>query len=319
LIYQFSDGHIHTIPTFGDHMMFNKHVPPDSLIVCVGENLDGIEIPSYISNIIFDDCTNPVNVEQHLQQINLDRPYTILSGSYNYYQTQTPDPRIKFFPFWVVWSSYQKYQKSDKTKKFSCLNGSQWVHRKLTYLELVKKNYFNDMIFTFGNRPIPRYTMFSDTSLSQEEELEFSKLPNPVSFIDNDATIGIDISINHPAYLDCYVNLVTETTTKITAPMLSEKTFKPILSHQLFVLIASPGAVQFLRDIGLDTFDDIIDHSYDTILSPKDRIQQALVQLDRLDQLDLKSVYNKISDRLDHNAKYLTSNKFRDQFNFWLN
>ena len=147
-----------------------------------------------------------------------------------------------------------------------------------------------------------------------EENLNFSSLPNKVTFLDSDASWDVDISINHPAFTDCYINLVTETNVYNDTPMLSEKTFKPILAGQLFILLASPGAVQFLRDIGIDTFDDVIDHSYDNTTDIRSRIQQISDQVDRLEQLDLNTIYTDIKPRLLRNSEFLRSQEFRDQF-----
>jgi len=319
LIYQIEDYQITEIRTGYVEKMFEKYIPQNSLVVADGKNINGILIPPNITNIVFDDCTNPVDVERHLKQIGLDRDYTVLSGLYKYHRSITPDPKIKFFPFWAIWSSLQEDTPTDPLRKYkiSCLNGSPWNHRKLVYLYLSQKDYFKEIIFTFGHRLVQYPNTFSDFTLNYEEALAFSKLEQQVEFVESDATIGIDVSINHPAYLDSYINLVTETDTRSSTPMLSEKTFKPILARQLFILIASPGAIQFLRDIGLDTFDDVIDHSYDNILDPKIRIKQVIDQLDQLAQVDLVSIYRKLYHRLDDNAKYLRSERFRKQF--WLN
>ena len=96
--------------------------------------------------------------------------------------------------------------------------------------------------------------------------------------------------------------------------MLSEKTFKPILAGQLFILLASPGAVQFLREIGIDTFDDIIDHSYDDTIDIRSRIQQIVDQVDRLERSDLNTICTSIKPRLRRNSEFLRSQEFRDQF-----
>jgi hypothetical protein len=148
--------------------------------------------------------------------------------------------------------------------------------------------------------------------MTADEQVEFAQLPQEVEFMSADNTTDIDLTINHPAYSETYVNLVTET--YIDKCFVSEKTFKPIVAGQLFVLIASVNAVQFLRDIGIDTFDDIIDHSYDIELDPRTRIEQALYQIDRLVQMDLETLYEDIKPRLQKNSNYVNSDAFRKQF-----
>ena len=293
---------------------YENYVPNQSLIVFDGIKLKNLEIPSDITYLIYDDATNPVNVDRHLAELNLSERSYIVTGLYHYHKNPHTNPKIKFFPFWAVWMSYQNYPFSSKSKKYkiSCLNGIPREHRKLVYLKLQEKDYFSDMIFTFGHRP-ELHQNFDNWSLTYQEQEIYNRLPQNVEFLPSDRD-GIDITVNHPAFQETYVNLVTETTIRADIPMLSEKTFKPISTGQLFVLIASPGAIQFLRDIGFDTFDDIIDHSYDQILDTRTRIEQALVQIDRLAHMDLAPIYETIKSRLIKNSEYLRSSAFRNQF-----
>lgn len=296
--------------------IFNEYLPKQSFII---NNPSDVE---YLYNskikfhyVFFNSCTNPVNVEKQIKEIDIKYNFYILTGLYKYHTHRIPDDRIKYFPFWAIWSSYQTINYNDSYRKYrvSCLNGTPWVHRKLMYLALLQKSYFKDMIFTFGNRT--EYDPYPDEiSLTSEEKEKSFLLSSNVIFLDTDASCGIDVSITHPAFTDCYVNLVTETNVYNDTPMLSEKTFKPILAGQLFILLASPGAVQFLRDIGIDTFDDIIDHSYDDTTDIRSRIQQISDQVDRLDRLDLNTIYIDIKPRLRRNSEFLRSQEFRDQF-----
>jgi hypothetical protein len=297
--------------------IFNRYLPKQSFIINNPSDIDQL----YNSKINFpyvyvNSCTNPVNVEQSsIKLTGIGYNLYILTGLYKYHKQPTPNNQIKYFPFWAIWSSHQiiNYNNSPRKYKFSCLNGTVWAHKILMYLTLAQKPYFKNMIFTFGNRAY--FESFpSELALTVEENLNFSSLPNKVTFLDSDASWDVDVSINHPAFTDCYINLVTETNVYNDTPMLSEKTFKPILAGQLFILLASPGAVQFLRDIGIDTFDDIIDHSYDNITDVRSRIQQISDQVDRLERLDLNTIYTDIKPRLRRNSEFLKSQEFRDQF-----
>jgi len=320
LIYHIQDNHIVELTSDYVEYLYSKYVPPGSLIITNRQQLDTVVISDDITHIVFDAATNPIS--PFLETINIDRPFTVVSGLYHYHRQ--PTPNIRFLPFWALWMSdpytgildrkYHKFSNGPKKYKFSCLNGTAKEHRKLVYVLLNQKHYFKDMVFTFGYRP-PTITFPNEMILTVEEQKIYQALPQAVEFLASDATVGIDLTLNHPAYQESYVNLVTETT--VVSPMLSEKTFKPILAGQLFVLIASPGAIQFLRDIGIDTFDDIIDHSYDQILDPKQRIIQALVQIDQLDRIDLNAIYYIINPRLVKNSEFLRSDAFRKQF--WLN
>jgi hypothetical protein len=320
LIYHILNNQIVELTADYIEYIYSKYIPTGSLLVTNGQSLDNIVIPSEVTHIVFDDASNPIDVIQHLDSININRPFSVVSGLYHLHQR--PDPRIQFFPFWTVWMSspvgrymsMPTHHFSEKTKKykFSCLNGTYWNHRILTYLKLTNKSYFKDMIFTFGNRPYHDDNL-NELRLTENEKQQFNLLEHTVKFL-TDERNDIDLSIDHPAYQETYVNLVTETNIRRSTPMLSEKTFKPIVAGQLFILIASPGAVQFLRDIGIDTFDDIIDHYYDTVIDPRSRIDLALDQIDQLDHVDLKSIYDQIRPRLIKNSEYFLSQEFRNQF-----
>lgn len=317
MIYQIKNGSIVEIdPVMSSvEKFYENFVPDQSLIIFDGVTLNNLEIPSGITYLIYDKATNPVDINHYITELDLLDNSFIVTGLYHFHKNPHPNPKIKFFPFWAVWMSYQNYQFSSDLKKYkiSCLNGIPREHRKLVYLMLREKDYFKDMIFTFGHRPGLHQNFENNWHLSEQEQTLFECLPQNVEFLPSDRD-GIDITTYHPAFQETYVNLVTETTVRADTPMLSEKTFKPIATGQLFVLIASPGAIQFLRDIGFDTFDDIIDHGYDQITDIRKRIELALVQIDNLAQMDLESIYETIKPRLLKNSQYLRSNAFRNQF-----
>jgi len=272
-----------------------------------------------ISCVVWDLASNPISVDHYntVNNLNHPLPYYCCVGNFNIHQTQLPE-KMMFFPFWAYWSSFRPTEefKLNRTYKLSSLNGNDWSHRKYAYILLSKKSYFNQMIFTFGIRKT-QFDFLNSLVLSDQDLEEFNKLPQTVTYNQTDHAANLDIDISHPAFQDTYVNLVNETSISNELAIVSEKTFKPIRAHQLFVIIATVGAVKFLRDIGFDVFDDIIDHSYDMIQNEKLRIEMAIQQLDRLSELDLTKLFIQLQPRLEKNAKWLTSDEFRQQF--WLN
>jgi len=313
LIYHIQDNQIVELTSDYVEYLYSKYVPAGSLIITNKQQLDTVVIGDDITHIVVDAATNPI------EHLDINGPSTVVSGLYHYYYQ--PNPDIKFLPFWAVWMSdpytgildrqYHKFSNSPKKYKFSCLNGTAKEHRKLVYVLLNQKYYFKDLVFTFGHRS-PTIAFPNEMILTVEEQKIYQALPQAVEFLASDATVGIDLTLDHPAYQESYINLVTETT--VVSTMLSEKTFKPIVAGQLFVLIAAPGAVQFLRDIGIDTFDDVIDHSYDLIADTRTRINKAVEQVDQLIEKDLDTIYDNIKNRLEQNSIYMRSQKFRDQF-----
>jgi hypothetical protein len=57
---------------------------------------------------------------------------------------------------------------------------------------------------------------------------------------------------------------------------LTEKTLRPIACGQPFLLLATPGSLEYLRSYGFETFADFWDESYDTIVDPLARMQAVI-------------------------------------------
>jgi hypothetical protein len=86
-------------------------------------------------------------------------------------------------------------------------------------------------------------------------------------------------------------------------------------------MISSPGLVKFLREMGIDMFDDIIDHSYDDIEDPCERIVQAInknIEILTMDLDTLKKQWESDKYRMEQNIKFVQTKlaKFY-QDRFW--
>jgi hypothetical protein len=77
-------------------------------------------------------------------------------------------------------------------------------------------------------------------------------------------------------YTDTFVEIITETSYTETAYLLTEKTLNSIYGCNFPILLCGCGSVALLRSIGFDMFDDVVDHSYDTIENPIDRLYTAV-------------------------------------------
>ena len=114
------------------------------------------------------------------------------------------------------------------------------------------------------------FRKFKTTPLTLDDDKEtkgsYPESANTVNFQQN--------LINY--YRDTFVEIITETSCTEKCFNLTEKTLNSIYGKSFPILISSQGIVAFLRTMGMDVFDDIVDHSYDTIENPIDRIYQAV-------------------------------------------
>jgi len=79
-------------------------------------------------------------------------------------------------------------------------------------------------------------------------------------------------------YKDTFVEIICETSYTEACYNLTEKTLNSIYGCSFPILLCSKGSVEFLRSMGLDMFDDVIDHSYDTIHDPAERLECAILK-----------------------------------------
>lgn len=79
-------------------------------------------------------------------------------------------------------------------------------------------------------------------------------------------------------YANSFVEIISETWYCEPYIFLTEKFQNSVYGRNFPIIIASVGYVENLRKIGFDVFDDIIDHSYDTIKNPIDRMQSAIIK-----------------------------------------
>ena len=217
--------------------------------------------------------------------------------------------RMLFYPYWYHWSRKifvtNNSQSVDRTYKLGCLNGNARNHRIYNYFYTYHKSYFNDASFTFHNAEAIRA---DDVALDPEVIQFWNKIKCTLEPRDFPVT-----DLNLPAITDSYIHLVTETTV-IPKMFVTEKTWKPIVSGQLFLIFGNPGTIDYLRSQGVDVFDDIIDHGYDSTADWQLRLHQIHKQLELLIAQDLKKLYINTRSRRQANIENFFSGAFDQKY-----
>lgn len=229
---------------------------------------------------------------------------------------------IMFFPEEELLASMapQKNILTNRTHKFSCLNANKWSHRILTYLHLYDKPYFDDIIFSWGRKTpwtkdFLEYDDFiNDIQLTSEEKAKLKNMPERILTDPNDNTTHNDRTPYHNAYTRACLNIITETTSRNDTAQLTEKSFKPLMGGQFFIMVGSKGLIEYMRNIGIDVFDDIVNHSYDKIEDPRERISEVIKEIDRLNDLNLFELHTQCQERFIKNQKWIANDNFIKQF-----
>lgn len=111
------------------------------------------------------------------------------------------------------------------------------------------------------------------------------------------------------------VSLITEPAYYERETIITEKTIMAMYAGTIPVWVGGWRIPDYLKQAGFDTFDDIVDHSYQDLADPADRSRQAIVlNQDLLRYFEVTKRINwECRDRLKKNIELLETNYFRNK------
>jgi len=112
---------------------------------------------------------------------------------------------------------------------------------------------------------------------------------------------------------DSLIYVPTETVYFGRRTHLTEKTFKAIALEMPFVLMATAGSLEYLREYGFQTFDYVLDESYDTETDDIRRIEKVVKLLKDLDGLSVKEreqIHRACLPTVQHNRQHFYKGGF---------
>jgi len=241
------------------------------------------------------------------------------------YDSNPTYSNIIFYPHWLI-STSRVLKKIPidlkRNNKISCLNRMAKGHRFYLFYLLKEKKYFNDLVYTLqgmcsydDNLTWDNGQIVGLDDLPTKVKLELSKLDLNVSTVNvsDPNKSANDHSVDHIAYTDSYMNIVTETSCNLATPFFSEKTIKPLASGQLFLMAGDQNSVKSLRALGFETFDHAFNnHKYDNFFTYKRRIDSMVNLIDSVYE-NVESIYFDNIPAIQHNQEYVLSDRFRDR------
>ena len=111
-------------------------------------------------------------------------------------------------------------------------------------------------------------------------------------------------------FLNSCIHIVTETSFEFNELFVSEKVLKPILNYQPFIVLGPVGYLKELKRLGIKTFSDFWDESYDEIEDPKERyikISKLILELNSNSIEELNQLYQQTKDIVIYNKNYLNN------------
>jgi hypothetical protein len=211
-------------------------------------------------------------------------------------------------------------------KLFLCMNRIPRPHRRLLVCWLEMKGLLDRSLVSFRD-DAPAATVYPLTELQAAWERVQAKLPLEIdserierfdaSYHEYWKRVGFDFASFKSAsswpYRRSLLNVVTEslfesTQYDATVRTLTEKTLKPILNAQPFVVLGKPGILAYLHRIGFRTFAPHVDESYDSIEDDMERLNSILGTLARIGGMsgaELSAMHLALRANAQYNAELL--------------
>ena len=225
-------------------------------------------------------------------------------------------------------------------EKYNTLYSRRVRHHRTTFMTaMVYHNLLDDMIWSWGgdildgpsnvtakvflqNKNIKTHHLYDMDKKYSEAYDVVAQWGNVVTEM---ADTGTDLTINHcniatPSHvLNTYYQCIVETyATAGETTFLSEKSFKPFMLMQPFVMYGDPLTVQALRDHGYNVYDKWIDHGYDLIMDPIERQESLIKEIRRLNSIshsEWSIMLYEMKDILIANHKHLSTATSRHNIN----
>lgn len=116
-----------------------------------------------------------------------------------------------------------------------------------------------------------------------------------------------DHTINSPAFMSTYMHIAVES--GFATNFISEKTCKPILAGQPFMVAGGPNTMRALRSLGFDTFNHVFGtEGYDSIIDMHKRMA-AIAKNARENSDHAEEICFENAREIEHNRLWLASNE----------
>jgi hypothetical protein len=225
-------------------------------------------------------------------------------------------PNLLFYPYWHDWSRNRLTfpnldQSASKSHLIASMSRNPRTHRIVNYVMLRDKPYFDPVVITAHRETTNKdhITRPDDMIIPEQIQQHWDRIEDSLPATTITQLQQAD-NVTHPGYTDSYMHLIVETSVS-QGFFVTEKIWQPIASGQLFLVWGSVNSIGHLRDMGVDVFDDFIDHKYyDTEQDPLTRLHRIHAVLDSLAAQDLYNIYAHTRSRRESNVAKFKNGTF---------
>jgi hypothetical protein len=243
---------------------------------------------------------NQQKIKKYLLAVGGTHDHEVLDKSYTVYR-----------PWWGYnLMRYNQYQDTSSTTKpflFDALLGARRPHRDYAMLSFQHTGLLDQSIVTYRDFfQGPQFDNHTEQIKNKFKEIDLkwpyvSKNLDSAWEVKDQLTYSISPFVPWKIYQHTWYSVVCETNGVGRTFFMSEKTTKPLFARRLFLMFTTPNFLTNLKKLGFETFDTVVDESYDQILEPIARFEKVSQQLVQLSQENPQLVYEKIRPILEHN------------------
>jgi len=230
-----------------------------------------------------------------------------------------------FFHAWAALDWYRGYDRTFLSVPFSersprytflCPNniiGGRRKHRLELLSELVDRELVANNLISFPDRcPHENRTV---TELCQDYDINLGSvdLPLVIDRYSNHANDSHKIDLWKSA-AQSLLHVVTETVYAGSKRHLTEKTFKPIVMQQPFIIVSCQGSLEYLRKYGFRTFDGIWNEDYDECNDNVRimKIGKLLYDINGLSYKEKQDLQRHLTPIVEYNFRWFYSQEFEN-------
>ena len=207
----------------------------------------------------------------------------------------------------LLYKIKELYHSTPKIMHFDALLGNLRPHRDFIYDTIQSQNLQKQILTTYMNHKQKNGLLVNrDIKTNFEWEPDIENFDSTVTlstdFVDyQGCRLALSRILPIQVYNRTAYSIVAETGLHNQYSFFTEKTAKPMMARRLFVMFSGYKFLQNLRNLGFQTFDTVIDESYDLIYNNNDRWSAAFEQVQRLCKMDQSDVLAKIAPAVEHN------------------
>ncbi len=252
------------------------------------EKLTDDSVISYLADLQFRGLTIPINQFNHTLILHSEKnSIAVIALSQQGYVP------VYYWSHGIIAQDWFRYAKHDPVLEFTNENMQKdfliynraWSgtreYRLFVAEQLISQQLIQHCNMSFNANDAGHYSQHQFTN----SEFQISNFNLHNFFPMNTHTADASADYCGSDYATAGIEIVLETLFDDSRWHLTEKTLRPIACGKPFILAATAGSLQYLRNYGFETFSGLIDESYDTITDSRARLDAIIQEMKRIASL----------------------------------